>query len=111
VFFFQRFAPGASAADTTGWQATFFPQIPLSLGDGVTMQSGDACHLLNTAAANLRGEQTREKSSHSFVGHSAQAIDRPMLKHHCSTLMLLAHGTFTGMNRSSMKSNHMNLPP
>jgi hypothetical protein len=105
------FAASAGTAYTTGRQTTFLPQLPLALCNGVTMQSGDARQLLDAAATDFRGEQTRKKSAQPFVRHSKKAVDGPMFAHNRTTPFLLAHRTFTGVNRSNMRSNHVNLPP
>jgi hypothetical protein len=67
--------------------------------------------LLDAAASDFRGEQARKKPAHPLVRHGEKAVDRPMLTHDRTAPFLLANRTFTGVNRSTMRNYHVNLPP
>jgi len=100
--------PASSAGTThpTGRQSAFLPQLALALRNGVTVQTRDACQLLDAATPDLRGEQTRKQPAHPFVGHSEQAVDRPMLACDRTTRLLPADRTPTGVHESNIRSNH-----
>src|SRR6266849_91469 len=98
-------------ADAASRPATLLSQFALALRDGITMQSGDARHLQDAATPNFRRVQSRQQPAHPFIGHSEEPVDGAMFARDRTTPFLLANGTFTGVNRSSILAVHGNYPP
>jgi hypothetical protein len=70
------------------------------------MQSRDLRQLLDATAAELRGQQAREKPPHSFVGRSQQTIDGTVFACTSTSRFSPTHRTFTAVDWSNMLSNH-----